>query len=400
MWFLLGLLLWTTTVSICQTRTVLAPYQVSVQCSTGNYAAFDGIGASEHICNGVIIKDKYILTTAGCLFVWDKQTNSRRVVNAAEIFILAGEFNLSPMFSGSNSGIRRNVVSIISHNRFNSTTGGNDIALLKLDRSLPLYNTTSVQWIELQQGAVPPAIMEIPSHQTAALASVAASNKVNENCFVNIYNNSVGVTNYPYTAVANVSLIEKWICDSHWKSPRNTQWTAGRYGTCVEYRFSDPKSCLLDSQSLRYSGERGTALVCNFKLVAILAEINPPINPQSCIQMKRTTAFYTPVAPYRDWIIGEIGSLYATTVGTAGANGTVTGGSGDVSSLNANGPPSSSWSNQQVSAAAANPGKSSSAAASIGTGIASNLNLVNLFISFIIIHSFIHFDAERMERIE
>ncbi|XP_058819538.1 acrosin-like [Topomyia yanbarensis] len=397
MWYLLGLLLWTL-VSVCQTHVLVAPYQVSIQCSApaivGSYLANDGIGPSEHICNGVIIREKYILTTAGCLFVRDKLTNLRRLINAAEIFILAGDLNLSQVSTGNNSGIRRNVVSVIPHNRYNSSTGENDIALLKLDRSLPLYNTTSVQWIELQQSALPPTIMPMAAHQTTAATAIAASNKVNENCFINIYNNSVGVSNYPYATVANVSMIEKWICDSHWKSPSGTQSMVGRAGTCVEYRFSNSKSCWLDSQDLRYSGERGTALVCNFKLVAILAEINPPVNPQSCTQMKRTTAFYTPVAPYRDWIVGEIGSLYTTSTSATGANKTVTGGGGNVASSggtqqpNANGPPSNSWSNQQATTAAANPGKSNSVAVSIGPGIASNLILLNLFITFTFIYRF------------
>lgn len=58
---------------------------------------------------------------------------------------------------------------------------------------------------------------------------------------------------------------------------------------------------------LKYSGERGTGYICNNKLVGILADINPPKNVEKCFSSQRTTAYYTNVANYLDWILSETG---------------------------------------------------------------------------------------------
>ncbi|KAL1400242.1 hypothetical protein pipiens_007596 [Culex pipiens pipiens] len=79
MWLLItGLMLLVSTGS----GSVLAPYQVSIRSSappivgqlqppSSNYG---GSVPSRHICSGIIIKDKYILTTAGCVHVREPQS--------------------------------------------------------------------------------------------------------------------------------------------------------------------------------------------------------------------------------------------------------------------------------------------------------------------------------------
>ncbi|XP_065088998.1 uncharacterized protein LOC135710370 [Ochlerotatus camptorhynchus] len=396
MWLAIGSIL--SMISLLKGQYVLAPYQVSIRSSVptivGNLASN---GFSKQICNGIIIRDKYILTTANCMHVQDMQTRVSRTINPSEIFIIAGNINLNQADYGEEAKgtFRRNVVSVISHGKFNASTGENDIALLKLDRSMPLYNNTnSVRWIELQQQqhqqSHPQSLPGSAHHQQQTTAA-ATNNKVNENCFINIYNNSVGVSDYPYTLVRNVSFFQKWVCDAQRGSIAVGQTAVGRNGTCIEYRFSNPQSCWLDANSLRRSEERGTALICNFKLVAILAEINPPSNPQSCTSIKRSTAYYTMIEPYHDWIVSEIGYLY-TAPSPAGVNGTVATSGPMATQPNPNGSPAApipSWGDQEKNAIT--PGKSKSTAApSISSGIVFKLILFNLFIPFAFVYRFHH----------
>lgn len=386
---------------------VIAPYLVSIRSNVPAVIGSITVNSiSKQICNGVIIRDKFILTTASCLFVQDTQTGQSRFITSGEIFILAGNISLNETDYGDEArgSLRRNVVSVIPNGKFDASTGENDIALLKLDRSLlPLANknTSSVHWIELDQqprSNPQPALAAAATsqqHQTTT-TTAPTNNKVNENCFINIYNNSVGVSGYPYTVVKNVSFLEKWLCDAQRGSLRAGQTVVGRNGTCIEYRFSNAQACWLDANSLRRSEERGSALVCNFKLVAILTEINPPSNPQTCTSIKRTTAYYTMVAPYYDWIVSEIGYLYNSTaspghpgaIGTTGSNPTMNTQSGPT-------PPISSWGAQQIgtptTTTAGAPGKTKSAATpSISPGIVFKLIAFNLFIPFAFIYRFHH----------
>lgn len=404
MWIIFSVIL--VLIPSLEAEAIVAPYQVSIR--TNNPTIIGSIapnGTSKQICNGVIIRDKYVLTTASCVFFQDTQTKQNRPIAPGEIFVIAGNISLNQADYGDEArgSLRRNVVSVIPNWKFNASTGENDIALLKLDRSLlPLANNTNpVRWIELEQhqqrshpqpaqAATAPAQQQ---HQTTTTAPT--NNKVNENCFINIYNKSVGVSDYPYTVVKNVSFIEKWVCDAQRGSLAAGQTVVGRNESCFEYRFSNAQSCWLDANSLRRSEERGTALVCNFKLVAILTEINPPSNPQSCTSIKRTTAYYSMVAPYYDWIVSEIGYLYnSAPPGHPGPNGTMAG--SPVNALPAPSgpaPPISSWGDQQIATATTAPatGKTKSTAApSISPGIVFKLIAFNLFIPFALVYRFHH----------
>ncbi|XP_055644424.1 chymotrypsin-2-like [Toxorhynchites rutilus septentrionalis] len=97
--------LWVTKVeSIVGGHTSLpdaAPYVVSVQNPT-------------HICGGVIVGTNWVLTTASC------------VKDAQNLKVLVGSHRLLTNMK------RTNVSSIHSHSAYNSSTGINNIALLKL----------------------------------------------------------------------------------------------------------------------------------------------------------------------------------------------------------------------------------------------------------------------------
>ncbi|XP_055542901.1 uncharacterized protein LOC129728480 [Wyeomyia smithii] len=310
MWFLFGLL--SVLIAINRAQEFSAPYQVSIRSNAtaivGNATAG---GQLTHICSGVIIKAEYILTTAGCINVHDKLKNS----------------SLGRVSLGNHESVQRNVISVIPHVKYNSTTLENDIALLKqqvkqkfillnlinshshvcFDEFSPgsgrksqitgdigiVHNSTAVQWIELQQ----------PQR-----TSFAHSNNVNENCFTNAYNNSVGALNYPFTLVRNVSHVDDKFCSDFRASSVSPQHALKSNESCWEYRLNSNSVC--QPTALQRSEDRGTGIVCNFKLAAILAEINPPAYHQNCNQIKYTTAFYTPVGLYRDWVENECGFLY------------------------------------------------------------------------------------------
>ncbi|XP_055540680.1 trypsin-like [Wyeomyia smithii] len=365
MWYFFGVM-WTL-IAICQAQEISAPYQISIRSNETAIVGNATVGGQlTNICSGVIIKAEYILTTAGCTYIQDKLTNLSRVIHPNEISIYAGYISLGRISFGNHESVQRNVISVIPHPKYNSTTLENDIALLKLDRPLPLHNSTAVQWIELQQ----------PQR-----TSFAHSNNVNENCFTNVYNNSVGALNYPFTLVSNVSHVDAKFCSDHHRELKFNE-------SCWEYRLNGINICQSDPAALRRSEDRGTAIVCNFKLAAILAEINPPANPQSCNQIKYTTAFYTPVEFYREWIENESGSLYS--VGFPGATGTVFSGTsssgGAILPPNPSKAPANPWTESHNPEAPSNTkpsGKRSSAVTISDPGIVSKLIPFNLFIAFV-----------------
>ena len=59
----------------------------------------------------------------------------------------------------------------------------------------------------------------------------------------------------------------------------------------------------ISSISLKYSSDRGTAYVCNNKLVGLLTDVNPPKNTEKCFLNQQTTALYINVTMYLDWLL-------------------------------------------------------------------------------------------------
>ncbi|CAG4926759.1 unnamed protein product [Colias eurytheme] len=90
------------------------PYQASVQT----------IQNSTHICGGVVIQPKWILSAAHCF----------ESAGADQIEVLVGTISLS------SGGTRYRVEKIVTHEDFSETSRANDIALLKLQSDLT-YNS-------------------------------------------------------------------------------------------------------------------------------------------------------------------------------------------------------------------------------------------------------------------
>lgn len=92
MWSIFGLIL--VLIPLLDAQAIVAPYQVKtikgklrtifvrdspfqVAIRSNNPTIIGSIGSSKQICNGVIIRDKYVLTTASCVHFQDAQTKQR-----------------------------------------------------------------------------------------------------------------------------------------------------------------------------------------------------------------------------------------------------------------------------------------------------------------------------------
>lgn len=74
----------------------------------------------------------------------------------------------------------------------------------------------------------------------------------------------------------------------------------------------------VSENQLKISNDRGTPLICSNKLVGILSEILRPSNSttnNTCTGSLKTTAYYTRVAPYSEWIHNVIGVNLPTGAG-------------------------------------------------------------------------------------
>ncbi|XP_070494989.1 trypsin eta-like [Chironomus tepperi] len=246
-----------------------APYQVSIIL---NDSKTSGTNASQYyLCNGIIIHEMYILTTANCLYIPVMNTNFSAKLMANDITVVAGLRN------SSNSTLYRNVVSIIPHHKFNKTTYDNDIAVLKLDMALPLANNTETQWLDIATSR------DAVGTSGSCFATVFNSSQENEG----LYSISKRPSNLQHSICADI----------------NDTALIREMDLCLEYFMSNSMQCNISSISLKYSNDRGTAYVCNNKLVGLLADVNPPKNVEKCILNQQTTAYYINVTMYLDWLL-------------------------------------------------------------------------------------------------
>ncbi|KAL7042685.1 hypothetical protein ACKWTF_001246 [Chironomus riparius] len=245
-----------------------APYQVSIMLKEST----PGTNANQfYLCNGIIIHEMYILTTANCLYIPVMKTNFSAKLMATDITVVAGLRN------SSNSTLYRNVVSIIPHHKFSKTTYDNDIAVLKLDMALPLANNTETQWLDI--------------------ATSRDAVGTTESCFATVFNNSQKNGGL-YSISKRPSNLQHSIC-----ADINDTALIREMDLCLEYFMSDSTACNISSISLKYSNDRGTAYVCNNKLVGLLTDVNPPKNVEKCFLNQQTTAYYINVTMYLDWLL-------------------------------------------------------------------------------------------------
>lgn len=97
-------------------------------------------GNDIHICNGVIIHHRLILTTADCLFLDIKPDVVQRV-GPKDLYVTAGSKSIDI------EEVVREVESLEISNDFNLDRLENDIAILRLNESLPLGYRKDMKWI-------------------------------------------------------------------------------------------------------------------------------------------------------------------------------------------------------------------------------------------------------------
>lgn len=98
-----------------------------------------------HLCNGVIVQSRLILTTASCVHYKFSSSNSP---------VVAIDSGMISVISGSSTNFREEltlqVANIFVAENFNFTTGENDLAILRLNGILPLDTRNDMSWITLE----------------------------------------------------------------------------------------------------------------------------------------------------------------------------------------------------------------------------------------------------------
>lgn len=126
------------------------PYQVSLR---------DG-STGKHFCSGVILNNRFILTTAHC-----------SIHHQPNLMTAVSESNYNNIFVDQHIAIEE----IIIHESFNSETKHSDIALLKTVGEIPF--NTNVQKISIADPIK-------PDYFRGLIVSGRDTNKVSLNCFV------------------------------------------------------------------------------------------------------------------------------------------------------------------------------------------------------------------------
>ncbi|XP_073822014.1 trypsin [Musca autumnalis] len=230
-------------------------------------------GPPIHLCNAAIIQSRFIVTTAQCVHYRFSPNSPAVPLPPSALKVVAGSSN--EFYDELTVG----VTDVLTAYNFNYTTGENDLALLRLSKTLPLDVRADMSWITLDDAA-----------------------NFDGPCVANYYiQNSIStLVNYIQTEELPLQDVKK--CQAH-----NLYSQIRNYDICSLYMIPLGFSCQALETLIYHNGDRGTGLVCENKLVGLLSTILPWGNSSDAYCSDGSiNAFYTNLAPYLGWIFDVI----------------------------------------------------------------------------------------------
>ncbi|XP_061390518.1 trypsin [Musca vetustissima] len=100
-------------------------------------------GPPIHLCNGAIIQSRVIVTTAQCVYYKFSPNSAAVPLPPSALTVIAG--SSTEFYDELTVGIK----DVLIAKDFNYTTGENDLALLRLSKTLPLDVRADMSWITL-----------------------------------------------------------------------------------------------------------------------------------------------------------------------------------------------------------------------------------------------------------
>ncbi|KAI8119276.1 hypothetical protein FF38_09929 [Lucilia cuprina] len=254
---------------VCSTALCSAnqpSYQVSL------YVHLHPRGPPIHLCNGIIVQSRLILTTASCVHYKFSSSNSPVIPIAPSMI---------SVISGSTTTFREELTLQVSDifvaDNFNYTTGENDLAVLRLKGILPLDTRSDMSWITLADDE---------DFEGSCLANFYVRNSLN------------GAPNYIQSE--HLPILDSEACGA------TSQYSNERENDiCSFYYLPAGFNCNAVESLQNYNGDRGTGLVCGNKLMGILSTILPLQNKTDCLE-KPIKAYYTAIIPNIGWIFDVI----------------------------------------------------------------------------------------------
>ncbi|XP_037933112.1 trypsin alpha-3-like [Teleopsis dalmanni] len=156
-------------------------YMASIRLKSAEETQGFGYG---YICDGVIISENLILTTTSCLLT---STDANATVrDVSEFLVVVGNIY---RYNNDSSTLEFDVINLSTHDDFNSTSLENDIAILKLNASIP-SNWATAQTIPLGTAEVPESTQcVVTSWQSQIGPTVQLKTQISLE-YVNIKNNT------------------------------------------------------------------------------------------------------------------------------------------------------------------------------------------------------------------
>ncbi|XP_055919007.1 uncharacterized protein LOC129951039 [Eupeodes corollae] len=252
------------------------PYQVSIILKMpGNFQ-------NPHLCNGVIIHEKLILTTADCMHFKFGMTGPSNKLEASAINVIAGSK------TAQQDVIQMNVSSIELPTNFEPTTLENDLALLTLSEALPLETRFDIRWIMIDDNT-----------------------HVNRSCLVNFYTRNPNDAITDYYQTEELYTVNNDVCRNFTKYP-----AARKRDICSFYVLPHQYDCIKADSYLSFNNDRGTALVCKNFLVGLLSSVVTRPNPVNNCSDVVLRAIYSNIIPHLRWIYSVMSKMETQYIST------------------------------------------------------------------------------------